>query len=165
MAYDIHITNLLTFSELGEINRAGKCLTPALLERDMRDTGRQQSHLRKRIGTLKRQSEIFADTREITPHVPAFGRIDVEGRCVETLCLEDWTQEERPPAHRDARLLRNVPDAHRRRVGVGRGKLEIEIERVGHGLGSYPTSKNPRRHHRTDWSYFQTPLRARLLSL
>src|SRR5512144_522561 len=64
---------------------------------------------------------------EVSPHVPALRRIDVERRVIPPLRREDRAEQERPPLYGDAARLGRLRDAHRRRIGIGAGELEPEL--------------------------------------
>src|SRR5581483_7194882 len=98
-------------------------------ETDQRDARGQQAVLRKRLRLAERQAEVGAETLEIAPHVAALGRVEIERRTIPALLLEDRTEQEWPEADGDAGLPRQRPDAQRRRIRIGRGEIEPELER------------------------------------
>ena len=115
-------------AELCAEQRDAKRLAPAVVERRQRDPRRQQAVLGKGIGAAERHVQVRAQPLEVAPHMPAFRRIEIERRGGPALRLEDRPQQERAKAHPHAGVCGQRPDPHRRRVGIGRGEIEPEIE-------------------------------------
>src|SRR6185295_6120827 len=74
------------------------------------------------------QIESAADAVQVAPHVAALDRVEVERRIVPSLCLEYRSKQEGTPRDLDAGRPCHSFDTHRRRVGVGAGKFEPELE-------------------------------------
>lgn len=83
---------------------------------------------RKQRGLSERNGKRIADAFEIAPHVMPLGRIDIEGRVIPTLGLENRSKQKWTPNDRNARPPRDVFDAQSGRVGIAAGKLEPELD-------------------------------------
>jgi hypothetical protein len=58
----------------------------------------------------------------------AFGRVEIERRSGPALRLENRSEQERTELHPDLGFFRQRSDPHGGEIGVGRGKIEPEIE-------------------------------------
>ena len=86
--------------------------------------------------------QVRAQPLEVAPHMPALRRIEIERRGGPALRLEDRPEQERAKAHPHVGVCGQRPDPHRRRVGIGRGEIEPEIEPGRHrAIFSGPMSK------------------------
>src|ERR1041384_3032158 len=108
------IGDVAAFGKFSAVDRAGKILTPALVVADQRDACREQRVLRERLGQAERNAEFSALSFAVAHHVAALGGIEIDRLGVPALRLENRSEQERPPAHRDARALGKRRDAHRR---------------------------------------------------
>ena len=86
----------------------------------------------KRFGPSEWQIEIRTEPLEVAPHVAALRGIKIERRGVPSLRFEQRSKQKRAIAHRDAGVARQRRDSHRRRIGIGRGEVEPELENGRH---------------------------------
>ncbi len=138
---DRGIIDPASVAELRAEDRAAEILAPGVVEGGDGHPSGKKAVLRKRFGPPERQAQVRAQPLEVAPHVAALGGIEIERRRGPALVLEDRSEQEGAKAHLDTGLLGQRANAHGRRVGVGRGEIEPEIEhRIDHGvmLTSWP---------------------------
>src|SRR6185437_13359058 len=114
-----------------------ECADPALRFAHHRDPCGLQSVLRE---THRRQFQgnalRLADAFHVAPHIPAFDRIDVEGRILPPLRAENGAEQKGPVADGNVRGARHLLHTHGSGVGVGAGKFVPEVDSFPSHLGT-----------------------------
>jgi hypothetical protein len=77
----------------------------------------------------KGQSKRFTEALQITPHVTALRRINVEWRIVPSLRFEDWPQQKSVPLNVDVVRLSKSLDAHCGGIRIGAGEVKPKLQR------------------------------------
>ena len=122
------IADIAAFGELARDRPRAKNPRPSLRQGRPARRARPAARRGNGSGRAERQPERGALPLAVAHHVAALGGIEIERRGVPALRLEDRPEQERPPAHRDARALRERRDAHRREVRIGRGEFVEEVD-------------------------------------
>jgi len=110
--------------------RPGK--TPRPMSRSIQSTQRAQpvSCFAEKAQVVETADRDQSKSAQVPPHIAALRGIKIERRGRPTLDLEDGPEQKRAKTHHNARLLCKRRDPHRRRVGIGGGEIEPEVENI-----------------------------------